>query len=110
MRGALLLTLLALAVLAADAHGAVRQCGNVDLSSEASEEGAYDIRATAVSCATARAVARASKHHGPSGEDGREFRYRSRGFTCRGRESATTLPSVRYTCRRGTARVRFDKS
>ena len=110
-RHALLLLLVGLLAAAwpAPAAGATRACGNVGFEPN-SDAGAFGIRATGVRCRTARAVARASRTYGPSGDPGRIWRYRARRFRCVGRELDTALPQVRWRCRRGDALVTFSKS
>ncbi len=91
------------------AAAATRSCGSIGFTPN-SDEGVSNIRATGVSCRTARRVARESREHGPSGVAGRIFTYRAYRFRCRGVEQDTALPSVRYRCVRGDAVVRFVKT
>jgi hypothetical protein len=84
-------------------------CGLVAFS-PASEDGAFDIRTSGVSCSVARSVARASRDNEPSGTGGRSPPiYRIDSFTCKGRETTAALPTVRYQCLRGDAEVTFDR-
>ena len=85
----------------------VRRCGNVGFVPQ-SDSGAFGIAAKRTSCAKARAVARASRSHGPA--PGASHRYRAEGFRCRGFLRDETLPSVLYTCRRGARTVAFSRS
>ena len=103
------LVALGLTLFAAPAPAAARSCGSIAFTPN-SDEGVSDIRAHGVSCRVARRVARGSDNHGPSGEPGKVFRYRSGRFRCRGVEQDTALPSVRYRCVRGSALVRFVKT
>ena len=101
--------LLALALLAASlalaapASAAERRCGGIAFTPN-TEDGVYAIRARHTSCRTARRVARRARKlsitRGP-------YRYRARGFRCRGRLDGEGLPRVKWRCRRGAARVRF---
>jgi hypothetical protein len=105
-------TLVVLAAAApASAEAATRNCGSVAFAS-ASDNGAFQIRATGVSCRTARAVARASRPAALGPAEGRtSATYRIRRFRCRGvADTASELPALRYTCRRAAARVRFVRS
>ncbi|HEX2087890.1 MAG TPA: hypothetical protein VHF89_19545 [Solirubrobacteraceae bacterium] len=73
-----------------------------------SDDGAGGIRAQGTTCRTARRVARASRDHGPTR---RPYRYRARGFRCRGRDDETQqLPTVRWECVRGSRLVVFDRT
>ncbi len=87
------------------ASGAARACGTL-VFTPGSEDGAFAIRAREVGCATARRVARASRAlsvaEGP-------YRYRARGFACRGRFEEEELPQVRWRCTRDDAVVRFTR-
>jgi hypothetical protein len=67
----------------------------------------YDIKATGVSCASARKTARAWRTALVAGEcaDGR-FRCKARGFTCRAKRPAEVHYPV--TCKQGAQRVRWD--
>jgi hypothetical protein len=103
------LTLVLPLLAAAPAPALTRSCGNVGFERN-SDNVAWGIRATGVSCRTARAVARRSRNRGPSGRPGTRFSYRALGFRCVGIEADTGLPSVPYRCRRGAARIRFDKN
>ena len=89
----------------ARAAGDVRSCGNV-VFTPASEDGAFDIRARDTSCRTARRVARASRTRDVTGP----YRYRARGFRCRGRRVDEGLPQVRWRCTRRSALVTFTRS
>jgi hypothetical protein len=95
----------------ASADGATRNCGSVAFAT-ASDNGAFQIRATGVSCRTARAIARASRPAAFGPAEGRtSATYRIRRFRCRGvADTASELPALRYTCRRAAARVRFVRS
>ena len=110
-RCALLLLVVALvaAAVPSPAAAATRACGNVGFEPN-SDAGAFGIRARGVRCRTARAVARASRTYGPSGDPDRIWRYRARRFRCVGRELDTALPQVRWRCRRGDALITFSKS
>jgi hypothetical protein len=87
-----------------------RSCGVVAFS-PASEDGAFEIRTSGISCSVARSVARASRYEGSSGTGGPSSPiYRFDGFTCKGRETTAALPTVRYECLRGDAKVTFNRS
>jgi hypothetical protein len=88
------------------AQAAARSCGTVAFAPN-SEDGAFDIRATGVGCATARRVARAARNTDVA--PGTQ-RYRRAGFVCTGRYDGSGLPSVRFRCTRGVAVVRFVRS
>lgn len=102
-----------LLALGASAPGApaatLRSCGGLTFTPQ-TEDGVYAIRARGVGCATARSIARGAEDRGPDGIDGKLHRYRSRGFTCNGREDATTMPVVNWRCRRDTALITFRKA
>lgn len=80
-----------------------RSCGSIAFAPN-SESGVTRIRALRASCRVARRVARASE---PTSVVDGPFRYRARGFTCRGRPRDEGLPTVRWTCQRRQARVTF---
>lgn len=77
---------------------------------ENSDNGTGPITATGVGCKTARAVARKSNGKGPTGTPGTRRSYKSRGFSCSGVELDTALPSMKWVCKSGSARIRFEKS
>jgi hypothetical protein len=83
-----------------------RDCGDIAFEPN-SDYGAYDVRAKQVRCRTARRVAAGSKE--TSVVDG-PFRYRVRGFRCKGAATDDPLPSVDWVCKRKQARVRFTRS
>jgi hypothetical protein len=85
---------------------AARSCGKIAFE-PGTEFGVSDIRATRTSCSVARRIARRSKSHDIY-ETPR--RYRALGFACRGRLNDDALPVVRWSCRRGKARVKFTRS
>ena len=111
MRPLVLLTaaVVAIAGAPASADAASLSCGSIGWTPN-SDDGAFDIRARDVGCRKARRVARAAKPYGPSGEPGTTFRYRARGFRCVGTERDTALPSIRFSCRRDSARVTFSRT
>ena len=100
-RIALLVVVTAAVAWPATPAGAATDCGFVAFIPN-SDSGAFNIRATGVTCRTARSVARASK--------GSPKRYRHRHFRCRGRDINTSLPSTRFRCTRGDALVTFNRS
>ncbi len=81
-----------------------RRCGDVGFEPN-TDSGAFDIRATGVSCATARGVAADAENRAPG-------RYTSQGLTCRSEPTGGELPATRYTCTRprDEARVTFTVS
>ena len=105
-------TLIALVVLATGlslvrpSEAAAKRCGGIAFTPN-TEDGVYAIRARATNCRTARRVARRARKlsitRGP-------YRYRARGFRCRGRLAGEGLPRVKWRCRRGAARVRFIRA
>jgi len=95
-------------VPAAGAAAPARSCGWVGFE-RASDNGAFKIRATRVSCRIARAVASGSRDHGPRGRPGATYFYKARGFRCWGRELSTPLPDAEYHCRRRSSRVTFHR-
>jgi hypothetical protein len=105
-RLALIALLIAAGLPAVPAQAAQRNCGQIGFTPN-TEDGVFEIRATRVSCKTARAVARRARDTGVTNGP---RRYRARGFRCRGRFDDTTLPMVHWTCRRNSARVTFDRS
>lgn len=86
--------------------GAWRHCGSVTFEPN-TEFGASNIRARGTRCRKARRVAQASREmnvvDGP-------FHYEARGFRCTGVPIDQALPAVRWTCRRGAARVKFTRT
>lgn len=93
---------------ATSASAATRTCEPV-VFEQNSDNGTTRITAVNVSCKTARAVARKSNGRGPTGTAGTRRSYKSRGFLCRGIEIDEGLPMMRWTCKRGNARIRFNK-
>lgn len=83
-----------------------RECGRIAFAPN-SDDGVFNIRSKQVRCRKARRLAQAAEPtsvvHGP-------FRYRSRGFLCRGRPEASGLPSVQWICKRKKSRVTFNMS
>ena len=106
MRRALVLTFAALLFAVPAADGATRSCGTVVFTPN-SDDGAFGVRATFVSCRTARQVAARSQRTSPV--DG-PTRYRALGFRCRGRARDTALPTMRWRCTRSGAVVTFTRS
>jgi hypothetical protein len=77
---------------------AVRNCEDVVFAPN-TEDAAFEVRATRVSCATARKIIRAVR---------RDDALRPRGFSCRYRvDSSEAIPFTPYTCTKGRARVRW---
>ena len=83
-----------------------RSCGQIGFTPN-SDDGIFSIRARGVGCTTARRVARAAR---PLKIVDGARRYRSRGFTCRGRFDDEGLPRVRWRCTRRTAVITFQRS
>lgn len=83
----------------------VRRCGTVTFRRNTSNA-AFGITSKRVSCRTGRGVARGARRHGPS----RPRTYRSRGFRCRSKVLASSLPTALFTCRRGRATVAFERA
>jgi hypothetical protein len=78
-----------------------RKCASVAFT-PSSDHGAFGIRASNVTCAVARDVARGS-------EDG-DLRYRRAGLRCRGVFDPAGLAQTIYRCTRPGARVTFSRS
>jgi hypothetical protein len=76
-------------------------CGQVAYQ-PSTDAGAFRIRASGVSCAAARRLAR-------DAED-RALPFALKGFGCRGRHVDAVLPHTRITCTRGDAEVTFRRS
>jgi hypothetical protein len=105
---AIVLAALLSAVFASTGHAddkqrAWRKCGSIAFTPN-SDDGVANIRARRVPCRTARHVARASE---PTSVIDGPSTYRAPGFTCRGRPQDDGLPTVRWTCTRKKARVKF---
>ncbi len=80
----------------------VQSCGDLGYTPQ-SDNGAFSIKATGVSCATAREVAELSRGFPPT--------FRAHGFTCRTEGPVGQLPSHPYTCTAGDgARITFKAS
>lgn len=114
---ALLISLVSVFVIAAPVsadRGArtakVRKCGNLTFSPN-SEDVAWNIRTSGVSCRTARRVAARARGEWPSpSRDGATSDFRYGRFSCHGIESDRTLPQVNWTCRQRSAWIRFMKT
>jgi hypothetical protein len=79
-----------------------RDCGNIAFQPN-TDFGVAGIRARAVGCRAARAIARASR-------DETGNRYRALGFSCRGRVFEREQEAEIFTCRREGAIVAFLRS
>jgi hypothetical protein len=87
---------------AVPAHQAApsKRCSDVPFTPN-SDDVAANVRATRVTCRTARSFIRASQGHPAR---------RHRGFTCtRTRVDGATLPHTRYRCVRGAKLIRWDR-
>ena len=80
-----------------------RPCGDVAYEPN-SDAGAFDIRARATTCSTARAIARDA--------EGKPLSFTTRGFSCTGQRSSDpqALPRTQFVCRSGERRVTFSRS
>ncbi len=86
---------------ALETQAAAKRCADVPFTPN-SDDVAANVRATRVSCRTARAFIRSS--HGHPGR-------RHRGFTCTATPvEGAALPQTRYRCVRGSQRLRWDRS
>ena len=84
------------------------RCGRVVFSPN-SEYMASRITAWDTSCARARRVARASRRVRVKPRDA-SYRARFAGFVCNGYSLGSRLPTISWSCSRGTAVVTFERS
>ena len=82
-------------------------CGLVAFTPN-SDDGAFEIRARGVGCATARKVARASRDVAIRSRP--LPRFAAEGFECAGTPTDDALPGTAYRCTRGDAVVTFTRN
>jgi hypothetical protein len=84
-------------------------CGQVGYE-ENSDYGVFDITAWDVGCDEARDVATEVGHANLEGQAGDPFSASSHDFACEGYDFDEPLPTISWSCYRGTAVVSFDRS
>lgn len=99
-------TVLLVAVPATASASTVRSCGSIGFEPH-TENGVFSIRAKGTTCRRARRVAAGARHTGATRGP---YSYTALGYRCRGHlDESAVLPSAHWVCRRGAARVTFDR-
>lgn len=93
-----------------NANAKPKRCGLVAFAPD-SDFGAFDITGWDTTCATARDVARPSRDVAIRPGSPAKYRYTANGWICNGYSlDDVGLPSITFTCNRGTAVVGFNRS
>lgn len=88
----------------------VRVCGNLTFTKN-TEDVAWNVRASGVSCRAARRVVKQVRGKWPSPSfDGATSDFSYRGWWCHGVERDLTLPQVNWKCTKRSAWIRFKKT
>lgn len=87
-----------------------RRCGDI-VFMRLSDNGAFDIRASRVSCVAAKRVAGIARRFS-IGERGEVARYATDGFRCVGRnvQPPNSIATLQFRCARATARITFVRA